>query len=233
MERIHKMNVEYFFDVLTGAIDVFVKTNRSRVGKGRKLLSAFENLETYTTVFDLGWDNNHLIYQVVELARTEVALHNDKTSMGANIGLKGKSLQEAYQKMVNESFRKWCAGETNKLPLNNKFEKIALRVTESRVETSQAASMPKADVARVWPDLKAMWQSCAEEPTFDERVSPTKLLQKIATSNPTMQFGQFRGVFVTKAFIRIGCHTIPWTEVVDVAKQLGLDVTGVEDATAN
>ena len=233
---IHKLNVDFFTDLLHKALNAFADTTRSRVEKARELVRAFENVDSYTRVFHLGWDNAQPIYQVLEQARSEIEAHNEKRAV-----LKARLSDNAfdsegrkqYKAMVANSLRKWRSGDTDKLPLNKLLAPIALRVTQDRIETSRGASMPRREVAKIWPNLKAMWQSCTEEPTLDEKVSSTKLLQRIATSNPTMRFGQFTGVQVTKDFISIGCHTIPWSEVVDVAKQLGLDVTGVDDASTN
>ena len=233
---IHKLNVDFFIDLLHKALATFVDTTRSRVEKARELVRAFDAVDIYTRVFHLSWDNAQPIYQVLEQARAEIEAHNEKRGV-----VKARRSDNAfdsegrkqYKAMVAKSLKKWRSGETDKLPLNKLLEPIALRVTQERIETSRAASMPRRDVARIWPNLKAMWQSCAEEHTLNEKVDPTKLLLKSAVSNPEMRFGQFVGVHVSKDFIRIGCHTIPWSEVVDVAKQLGLDVAGVDNATAN
>lgn len=228
---IHKLNVDFFTDLLHKALATFVDTTRSRVEKARELVRAFDAVDSYTRVFHLGWDNAQPIYQVLEQARAEIEAHNEKRAVQkahrSNNAFDSEGLKQ-YKAMVTESLRKWRSGKTNKLPLNKLLEPIALRVTQDRIETSRGASMPRRDVARIWPNLKAMRQSCTEEPTLDEKLHPTKLL-----SNPDMRFGQFVGVHVSKDFIRIGCHTIPWSEVVDVAKQLGLDVTGIDNATAN
>ena len=228
---IHKLNVDFFIDLLHKALATFVDTTRSRVEKARELVRAFDAVDIYTRVFHLSWDNAQPIYQVLEQARSEIEAHNEKRAVRKtqrSVNAFDSEGRKTYKAMIADSLRKWRAGETDKLPLNKLLEPIALRVTQDRIETSRGASMPRRDVARIWPALKAMWQSCTEEPTPNEKVSPTNLL-----SNPEMRFGQFVGVHVSKDFIRIGCHTIPWSEVVDVAKQLGLDVTGVDDGTAN
>ncbi len=233
---IHKLNVDFFTDILHKALDAFVGTTRSRVEKARELVRAFEAVDSYTRVFHFSWDNAQPIYQVLEQARAEIEAHNEKRAVQKahrSDNAFDSEGRKRYKAMIAKSLRKWRSGETDKLPLNKLLEPIALRVTQDRIETSRGASMPRRDVARIWPNLKAMWQSFTEEPTLNEKVDPTKLLLKSAVSNPEMRFGQFVGVHVSKDFIRIGCHTIPWSEVVDVAKQLGLDVTGVDNATAN
>lgn len=218
ISEIHKLNMDYFSNQLFAAMDTFLKTKRSRLGKARDLIKALGEIETYSNLFHLDWDNSPLIYQTVDIACFEVKAHSEQDGLGLDSGLKGEELAKAYREKVDESFRKWRSCATNKLPVNRLAEPIALRVTKDQIETSRAASMPKSNVAKLWPDLKAMWQSCFGA---DETVM---------AANPTLQFGQFRGVHVTKEFIRIGCHDIPWSEVVCVAKQLGLDVTGVENA---
>ena len=228
---IHKLNVDFFTDLLHKALAVFVDTTRSRVEKARELVRAFEAVDVYTRVFHLGWDNAQPIYKVLEQDRSEIEANNEKRAVRKtqrSVNAFDSEGRKTYKAMIADSLRKWRAGETDKLPLNKLLEPIALRVTQDRIETSRGASMPRRDVARIWPALKSMWQSCTEESAPNEKVHPTKLL-----SNPEMRFGQFVGVHVSKDFIRIGCHTIPWSEVVDVAKQLGLDVTGVDDGTAN
>lgn len=235
---IHKLNVDFFTDMLHKAFDAFVDTTRSRVEKARELVRAFDAVDIYTRVFHLSWDNAQPIYQVLEQARAEIEAHNEKRAV-RKAHLSDNAFdsegRKQYKAMIAKSLRKWRSGETDRLPLNKLLEPIALRVTQDRIETSRGASMPRRDVARIWPALKAMWQSCAEEHTLNEKVDPTKLLLKSAVSNPEMRFGQFVGVHVSFKLgqIQIGCHTIPWSEVVDVAKQLGLDVTGVDNATAN
>ena len=199
----HRSNVEYFSDQLRTAMGDFLKTTRSRVGKARALIKAFNDIDTYAHVFKLDWANKPLIYQAVEQARLEEQTHNDRDRLENN-------------ELVEESFHAWRSGVTNKLPMLKLIKPIALRVTENRIETSRAASMPKSDVEKVWPDLKAMWQSCFGSED-----------KKLMVANHRLRFGQFRGVQVTKDFIRIGCHDIPWSEVIAIAKQLGLDTTGV------
>lgn len=220
---IHNLNVEFFTDQLHKALDAFINTRRSRIEKARELIRTFDELNVYTSRFQISWDNAEPITQALTQAHSEIAAHNEKSSVG-----KGQRLNNAFdsegckrhQAMVEASLRKWRSGETDKLPMNKLIAPIALRVTQDHIETSRAASMPRRDVARIWPFLKAMHQSCVGDAGNEPAIS----------YNPTMRFGQFTGVHVAKAFIRIGCHTIPWPEVVDVAKQLGLDVTGVDDA---
>lgn len=235
MAAIHNLNCEFFTNNLEECLKKFIETTRSRIKKAKDLLGAFDELETYCLRFDIQQANLHTLQnqvtlQAIEQARVEIAIHNDKTSIGENLGLRGVALRNTYHELILDSFIKWRSCETDKLPLNKLSSPIALRITKDRIETSRGASMPRREVARIWPNLKSMWQSCNGEPTLNKDVHPTTLLQKIAASNQTMRFGQFTGVIVSKAFIRIGCHDIPWGEIVDVAKQLGLDVTGVDDA---
>ena len=221
---IHKLNVEFFTDQLHKALNAFINTTRSRIEKARELIRTFAELNVYTSRFQIEWDNSEPITQALTQARAEIEAHKEKSAVRKIQRINDAFDNEGrkrYRAMVEASLRKWRSGETDKLPMNKLIAPIALRVTKDRIETSRAASMPRRDVARIWPLLKAMRQSCVGEVGGEP----------IMAHNPTMRFGQFTGVHVAKDFIRIGCHTIPWPEVVDVAKQLGLDVTGADDAT--
>ena len=222
---IHKLNVEFFTDQLHKALNAFINTTHSRIEKARELIRTFAELNVYTSRFQIEWDNSEPIAQALTQARAEIEAHKEKSAarkLQRNYDAFNDVGKKQYQARVEASLRKWRSGQTDKLPMSYMLIPIALRVKQYRIETSRAASMPRRDAARIWPLLKAMRQSCVGEVGGGE---------PIMAHNPTMRFGQFTGVHVAKDFIRIGCHTIPWPEVVDVAKQLGLDVTGVDDAT--
>ena len=215
---IHNLNVEYFLQQLHAAMDSFLKTTRSRIKKARDLIKVFDDIDTYTHVFNLDWDKDQLVYQTLNQAKFEIATHNDRDRLEIEKrNLQGSDLFKSYDELVEESYLNWKSGKTNKPPMLRLTRRIALRITKDRIETSRDASMPKSDAEKVWPNLKAMWQSCLRSDN------------DVMVKNDRLRFGHFRGVKVTKNFIRIGCHTIPWSEVVDIAKQLGLDTTGVED----
>ena len=219
LQTVHKRNIEVMERDLAEKLQIFVETTRSRITKARELIAAFTLIDNYSNTFNVDWNNHQIIYQTVTLAKDEVSQYQ-VTSFGGEPEkkLNPDKNRVDYELAVAESVRKWRMCETNVKPLGASKAPPILRVNAARIETSHSASMPRCDAAKAWPEIKN-----ARHALLDKKFD---LLKKIEL--PHLRFGLFKSASVTRLDVTIGCHKIPWEEIVSVAKQLNLDVSGLE-----
>ena len=219
VQKIHKKNIDCMERDLSEKLQIFVETTRSRITKARDLIAAFTLIDNYSNTFNVDWNNHQIIYQTVSLAQAEVAQHQ-VTRFGGKPEkkLNPNKNRADYESAVAESVRKWRMCETNVMPLGASKAPPILRVNAARIETSHSASMPRCDAAKAWPEIKNAWHAL-----LDKKFGR---LEKIEL--PHLRFGVFQAASVTRFYVTIGCHKIPWGEIVSVAKQLNLDVSGLE-----
>ena len=228
VQALHKKNIDFMERDLAEKLQIFVETTRSRTMKARNLIAAFNLIDNYSNTFNVDWNNHQIIYQTVKLAEDEVAQYQ-ATSFGGKPEkkLNPNKNRVDYESAVAESVRKWRMCETNVKPLGASKAPPILRVNAARIETSHSASMPSCDAAKAWPEIKKAFlniqSDVAKDSWFRDRVSSFR-----RTELPHLRFGLFRSASVTQYDVTIGCHKIPWEEIVSVAKQLNLDVSGLE-----
>ena len=220
VQAIHKSNIDYMEEDLAEKLQLFVETTRSRTMKARNLIAAFTLIDNYSNTFNVDWNNHQIIYQTVKLAEDEVAQYQ-VTSFGEKPEkkLNANKNRADYASAVAESVRKWRMCETNVKPLGASKAPPILRVNAVRIETSNySTSILCCDAAKAWPEIKATWHALLDK----------KFGLLFRKKLKHLRVGSFKSVSVTRLDVTIGCQKIPWEEIVSVAKQLKLDVSGLE-----
>lgn len=115
-----------------------------------------------------------------------------------------------------------------KLPALASQFPTALRLSPDgfTIETSRHARVPARAARKVWPVLR--------EAVAKETENPRPAAWNPFFSAPDFKWGDYTGVSLRRIAIGspieliVGCHTIPWREVEDIAARLGLIETLVE-----
>lgn len=102
-------------------------------------------------------------------------------------------------KQQAEDLARWKAGED----VRSYFEVTALRIKGDEIETSRGAKIPVDHAVRAWPILKRLFNKGAE-------LSPSH----------TLKLGHYTVNRITDKALIVGCHTIPFSEVENIAAQL-------------
>lgn len=101
-----------------------------------------------------------------------------------------------------ERLEKWRNGEN----VYSYFEMTALRIKGETIETSKGANIPVEHAIKVWPLLKRL---------HDNGGTYTRGEHSIHLGHYTLD--SFNG-----DILRVGCHSIPFAEVQNIANKLGL-----------
>lgn len=152
---------------------------------------------------------NHTLYEMTEYSQL---FSLDWEEATADLGAFIEKMKETAEKQrlarlekQKENLIKWRAGES----VYVNFEIIALRIKGDEIETSRGASIPVEHARKVWPLLKRMHDS-----------------DSVYQSNGhTMHLGHYKMNSFNadhKGTLVVGCHTIPWPEIENMSKELGL-----------
>ena len=202
--------------------------------------AAVSHLKSYHLAVAL-WETVHdaetLAAAVAEQARADLQAQVDLQAAKAAARARAKARAKAEKEALAaypEELAAWRAG--GRLPrflsgnLSNNY--AALRVTarrgKSEIETSRGAFVPIAVCRKLWPLLDAA--VCAEY------INPTAVSGRAFFDGPDFRWGDYTGVRLWRRAggapieLIVGCHTIPWPEIVQIAETLGLKKT--EEVTA-
>lgn len=128
---------------------------------------------------------------------TESAIKADKEAKEREKILRAKRIQEQAEALEN-----WRLG----LDVRNHFEVTALRIKEDQIETTKGARIPVDHAVKFWGLIKS-WH--------EKGVSYVKDHHSIHLGNYSVN--RFENDILT-----VGCHSIPYSEIENIAHQLQL-----------
>jgi hypothetical protein len=140
-----------------------------------------------------------LTYDPLDLDQFKVsAIEADKESKAqAKIRKAEKVIEQA------EDLIRWRNGED----VRSHFEITALRIKDYEIQTSRGAKIPVDHAVRAFPLLKRLHE---KDTSIDLRSHSIKL-------------GYYTVSRVEKDNLIVGCHSIPFNEIYEIAKQLNLE----------
>ena len=104
-----------------------------------------------------------------------------------------------------ENLEKWRNGED----VRAYFEATALRLKGDVIQTSRGAEIPKEHAIKLWPLLSKLHAAIRGDDVINLRENGRKL-------------GVYTVDSLSRHILQVGCHAIPYSEVLAVAKQLEL-----------
>ncbi|CAB4160931.1 hypothetical protein UFOVP765_43 [uncultured Caudovirales phage] len=128
----------------------------------------------------------------------ESALKADKEAKAIEKVRKAERIKEQAEALIN-----WRKGED----VRNRFEITALRIKEDQIETTKGARIPVDHAVKFWGLIKS-WH--------EKGVSYVKDHHSIHLGNYSVN--RFENDVLT-----VGCHSIPYSEIENIAHQLSLN----------
>ena len=172
-----------------------VKASRARTNKEFYLTEAQRlaaMLDKYSKTFKLGYKT---IVLPVDLSEIKEAVDKERKRQAA----KKKREQAAIQKENAEKIQSWIAGEHVNLP---RMDKVYLRVTGDRIETTQYAHFPVDDARRAFKLIKR----CKDAG------------KGWARNGETIELGHYRiDAIRANGTVIAGCHTVQYDEIERIA----------------
>jgi hypothetical protein len=177
------------------AADYLVKASRARKNADWFTGMAYAHLNSLVKYAAL----LGLEYQAGDLSELQAAaIEADKKRKAAEKIRKAEKIAEQA-----EALEKWRNGEN----VYRHFEITALRINEDQIETSRGANIPLDHAIKAWPLLKRIHDSGKEYVAGDHSI----------------KLGHYTVSRITRENMIVGCHTIPFAEIVNIAKQLKLE----------
>lgn len=124
----------------------------------------------------------------------EAALRADKVQKEQEKIRKAEKIKQQA-----EDLARWKAGED----VRSYFEVMALRIKGDEIETSRGAKIPVDHAVRAWPILRRIFKNKSE-----------------LSLGHTIKLGHYTVNRITDKALIVGCHTIPFSEVENIATQL-------------
>lgn len=176
------------------AADYLVKASRARKNADYYNGVAYAHLKSLEEYATL----LGLEYQAGDLSALQAAaLEADKKRKEA------EKIRKAYKiAEQKEALEKWRNGEN----IYRHFEITALRINGDEIETSKGAKIPLDHAIKAWPLLKKIHDSG----------------QEYIAGSHTIKLGHYTVSRITRENMIVGCHTIPFGEIVNIAKLLNL-----------
>lgn len=186
--------------VIEEAADLIAKAERCRTDytRGARLSEAqnlIDGLADYADVF--GYPFTRPDSLTLENVAAEVEAARKAAALAVKQAEEARALKQA------EELAQWVAGAA----IYRHFEKTALRINGDDIETSRGASVPVAHAVQLWPTLKR-WH--------DDGKTYTAGAHSIHLGHYTVKSFNADG-------LTVGCHVLPWSELVRIAGLLGLE----------
>lgn len=195
----HKLNYDDFLNRLS---TTFGKIARARTS----LMKAFHSdhfqhilkgYNAYRQHFGLDWDD--FTIDGIDLNERMASINNE---IEAAREAHARKVALAEQKALDE-WRNHVGDHTGW------FNTMALRISKctTMIETSQGAEIPVEHAMRLWPLL-----------CYIRKTGHTW----IANERKSAFLGPYKVTSITRDTLVVGCHRIPWEEIEQIAKSLGL-----------
>ena len=199
-ESVHCKNREAFDKAFSRAVKELLIHPKRKITLGREIHSVIEMREAYRAAFDLDWpalDQTAVEVQVAEAA--ELARAREVW----NKKIRGEEIA-ARMRSQEENLERWRAGENP----GCRFEVTALRLArdKTRIETTHGAQVPVGVAPSLWK--------------LANRCRATGATYHVDQLKHKVGFYELRRIEADGTLI-IGCHTIPYEELVPIAEQLG------------
>jgi hypothetical protein len=176
------------------AADYLAKASRARLKADDYRAAAFHELNELKTYLEFFG----IEYQAGDLSALETAaIESDRKEREAAKARKIERIKEQA-----ENLQKWRAGEN----VYNNFEITALRIKEDEIQTSRGARIPLDHAIKAWPLLKKLHDSGRD----------------ISLDSHSIKFGHYEMRAFKDDCLIVGCHTISFSEVQNIASQLNL-----------
>jgi hypothetical protein len=173
--------------------DLLVKAERARKNGDFFNAEAFNIAENIRLYAKL----LDLNYEPLDLSQYQkTALEIDRARKAQEKIRKAERAKEQAEDLI-----KWRAGED----VRSYFEVTALRIKNDEIETSRGAKIPLEHAIRAYPLLKRLHNGEAHD-----------------LSAHAIKLGHYTVNRVEKNNLIVGCHSIPFSEVYEIAKALNL-----------
>ena len=177
------------------AAESLIKASRAKKHADFYQAEAFRRLKSLENYAALlGLD-----YQTGDLTELQnAAVENEKKRKAAEKIRKAEKMAEQA-----EALEKWRAGEN----IYRNFEITALRINGENIETTKGAKIPVDHAIKAWPLLKRLHNSG----------------QEYIAGEHSIKLGYYTVSRLTRDNLIVGCHTIPFAEVQNIAAKLNLN----------
>jgi hypothetical protein len=128
----------------------------------------------------------------------ELAIKADKEAKALEKIIRAERIKEQEEALIN-----WRKGED----VRNRFEITALRIKEDQIETTKGARIPLDHAIKFWGLIKS-WH--------EKGVSYVK-------DHHSIHLGNYSVNRFENGILTVGCHSIPYSEIENIAHQLRLN----------
>lgn len=178
------------------AASLLAKAGRARLKADQYRADAFNLLKELTEYFAFfGIKYDGLMRDLSELEALAIEQDNKAREL-AKIRKAEKIKEQA------EALEKWRNGEN----IYNHFEVTALRIKDDEIQTTRGARIPVEHAIKAWPLLKRIHDSGID----------------YYANGHSIHLGHYTVTSLQNETLTVGCHKIPYSEVLNIASQLQL-----------
>lgn len=183
------------------ALRLFDKASRARSRKDDYIHQAFNQLKEYQT-FSALFGEKYTIKNEAELIAREKK-KQAKALKARKEADKARAIAEAERIAKQaENLILWRNGND----IRDYFSVMALRIKDNTIQTSHGANIPIEHAIKAYPLLKKLHDSKKD----------------VDLTSHSIKFGHYEMKAFANDCLIVGCHTIPFNEVSNIAKQLEL-----------
>lgn len=200
-EKVHRRNLAAFDKAFAEAVKQLLIHPKRKVTLGREIHNVIEMREAYRAAFELDWPE--LDQSAVEDTVREAATREREAEEWR--ARDRKEREAALKRSQEENLALWRQGQNP----GCRFATTALRLArdKTRIETTHGAQVPVDVAPLLWKLANKCRSACTEYvPTNAEVKAGFYTLNRVTNDGTLI----------------IGCHTIPYEELVPIAEQLGL-----------
>lgn len=210
-EKVHRRNLAAFDKAFAEAVKQLLIHPKRKVTLGREIHNVIKMRRAYSEGFNLNWPE--LDQSAVEDTVREAAAREREAEEWRARDRKERAA--ALKRSQEENLALWRQGQNP----GCRFATTALRLArdKTRIETTHGAQVPVDVAPLLWKLANKCRSACTE-------YVPTNTEVKVG-------FYHLNRITVEGTLI-IGCHTIPYDELVPIAEQLGLCHEKRDETTA-
>jgi hypothetical protein len=187
--------------------ELVVKSNQQQIAELLVKVESARIKSGYYKSQAIGIENNLRAYaKLLKLDYTPLNLDQFKAdAIAENKARKAQAKIRKAEKVIEqaEDLIRWRNGED----VRSHFEITALRVKGDEIETTKGAKIPVDHAVRAFPLLKRLHKKDAS----------------IDLSSDSIKLGYYTVNRVERDNLIVGCHSIPFNEIYEIAKQLNLE----------
>lgn len=177
------------------AAELLKKAERARTKKQDYEVEAFQHLteiKTYLEFFGIPYE---MPANLDALKQAAIDRENEQKRIAAE--MKARRIADQAEKL-----QLWRNGEN----VHSYLDAVALRIKGDVIETTRGANIPLDHAVKIWPLLKRL-----------HTIGGT-----YTRGDKSIHLGHYTLDSFDGNELRVGCHVIPFTEILNIANQLGL-----------